>query len=121
MGTEVYRIYNDDIGKQVATIYYDRGTKHYSSEVLVKESSPILFARCDGGIHWGECPNPPEWCIENWLKGRVIPENRMMLKEVLLAHGIHKYDWRVLIKLNHGRTVSDPFSVEVEEFEGVEG
>lgn len=37
-----------------------------------------------------------------------------MLKEILEKNNIYKYDWRVLIKLNKGRTVSDNYRVEVE-------
>ena len=40
-----------------------------------------------------------------------------MLKEILHANNIYKYDWRVLIKLNHGKSVCDPYRVEVEEIE----
>lgn len=112
---EVYKIYDDDIGKHVATIFYNQTTKQYSSEVIIKKNSPLLFARFDRGIFFGECPHPPQECLEFWLKDRVIPENRQMLKEILLANGIYEYDWRVLIKLNHGRSVCDPYSVKVEE------
>lgn len=114
---EVYKIVSDLTGRHVATISYNQRTKEYIPEILVKEESPLLFARCEGGIHLGECPNPTQECMEFWLKDRVIPENRQGLKEILLANGIHEYDWRVLIKLNHGRSVCDYYSVEVEEID----
>lgn len=118
---EVYKIFEDTIQKQVATIYYNRETKQYSSEVLIKKYAPLPFTRFKYGAFPGECPHPPAWCLENWLKDRVIPENRMMLKEILHTNGIYEYDWRVLIKLNHGRSVCDTVSVEVEEVETVDG
>lgn len=114
---EVYKIYDDDIDKHVATIYYNQTTKLYNCELIIPDKTPLLFARCDGGIHPGECPNPPQECIDFWLRDRVIPENRQMLKEILHANNIYKYDWRVLIKLNHGKSVCDPYRVEVEEIE----
>ena len=117
-------ICNVDLGKKVDLTVIEGEktqicglTKEYIPEILVKEESPLLFARCEGGIHLGECPNPPQECMEFWLKDRVIPENRQGLKEILLANGIHEYDWRVLIKLNHGRSVCDYYSVEVEEID----
>lgn len=114
---EVYRIYNDNNGNHVATIYYNQRTGLYDSKVLIKEESPILFARCEGGVHWGEMEHPPQECIEFWLKDRVIPENRQGLKEALAHYGIYEYNWRAMIKLNHGRSVSDYYSVEVEEID----
>lgn len=114
---EVYKIYNDNNGNHVATIYYNQRTNLYDSEVLIKNESPILFAKCEYGVHWGEMPHPPQECIENWLKDRVIPENRQNIKELLERYGLYEYDWRVLIKLNHGRSVTDYYSVEVEEID----
>lgn len=43
------------------------------------------------------------------------PENRDMLKEILQANRIYEYDWRVLIRLNHGRVTDDDYSVEAVE------
>lgn len=83
---EVYKIYGDDIDKHVATIYYNQTTKLYSCELIIPDKTPLLFARCESGIHPGECLNPPQECIDFWLRDRVIPENRQMLKEILHAN-----------------------------------
>lgn len=113
---EIYKIYSDDIGKHVATITYDNKTRQFTSELLDKENSPILFGKfINDKFIFGAEPNPKSEYLEIWLKDRVVPENRDMLKETLASMGIYEYNWRELIKLNHGRSVTDWFSVEVEE------
>ncbi len=114
---EVYNIFNDNTHNHVATIIYDRETKEYTSELIIGDEAPILWAELNKGIHWGKCTNPEPKYMEAWLKDRVIPENRDMLKDILIKNGVYEYNWRELIKLNHGRTVSDYYSVDVEERE----
>lgn len=117
---EVYKVYDDDKNEHVANLYYNQETKQYSSEITSENNTMILFAKLDHGIIWRGDPHPEGIYIENWLKSRVIPENRQMLKEILLANGIHEYDWRVLIKLNHGKSVCDSFRVEVTKVTSLE-
>ena len=109
---EAYRIYNELTEELVAKIYYDEARHRYSAELLVEGwHVPVMFMRLDGTFN----RNPTSEAIENFLKSRVLPENRDGLKEILLARGICKYSWQELIKLNKGRTNRDKFRVEVVE------
>ena len=111
-----YRVYNDYTNKHVLDIYYNGS--EYSVELVEKTGLPILV----NSIDWENArviqagrPNPKSVFIQNWLEDRVIPPNRDMLKEILLANQIYEYDWRVLIRLNHGKCTDDPFRVEAVE------
>ena len=109
-------MYNGLNGKHVCNFYENNGV--YTAELFEKEHIPTLFSTWDaenGRFIVGAEPNPDSIYILHWLEDRVLPPNRQGLKEVLAAHGIYEYDWRVLIRLNHGRTVEDCYSVEVEE------
>lgn len=53
--------------------------------------------------------------LEFYLSQRVIPPNRDLLKETLMAEGIYEYDWRVLIRYNNGRVIDDHNWLEFEE------
>lgn len=105
-----YVIYNDDTNDLIANIYVsDSG--EYSTELLSKSKDiPVLF----GWPIPGSRPNPESKYILAFLQSRVIPPNRDMLKSILEANHIYEYDWRVLIRLNQGRTVEDHFRVEAE-------
>lgn len=110
-----YQIYDDITNEHVANIYYDEHTDKYRAELLVKENSPYLFntfIQEEGRFGIGERPNPNSKYILYFLQDRVIPENRDMLKEILEANGLYEYDWRVLIRINHGRVTDDDFRVE---------
>lgn len=117
MVREIYTIYNDETNNRVAEIYYDISSKEFTSKLLIAEEAPFIFSNfsetIEGGIDVGGCPNPESDVLEVWLKDRVIPENRDLIKETLRKVGIHEYNWREMIKLNLGKSVSDMFSVEV--------
>lgn len=113
-----YKIYNDNNGKHIANIYYEKNTDEYSGELLEKEMCPMIFCTYTPGMGrclYGTEPHPSSDRILNWLKDRVIPENRDMLKEILQANGLYEYDWRVLIRMNHGKCTDDDFRVEAIE------
>ncbi len=114
---EIYRIYNDDTKNKVAEIYYDVDTNTFTSELFIADEAPFLFSNFSTtspiGVDIGGCPHPKSEYLEFWLKDRVIPENRQMIKEILQKVGLHEYNWKEMIKLNHGRSVSDMYSVEV--------
>ena len=113
---EIYKIYNDKTSKHIASIIYNPQTNEYTSEVFPGYEEMMIFSKFNyGDIQWGAEPHPESKSLEFWLSDRVIPPNRDMLKETLARMGIYEYDWKVLIKLNHGRSVSDWYSVEVEE------
>lgn len=117
MVKEIYTIYNDDTNNRVAEIYYDIASGVYTSELFIADEAPFVFSNfsetAEGGIDVGGCPHPDSDVLEFWLKDRVIPENRDLIKETLRKVGIHEYNWREMIKLNLGKSVSDMFSVEV--------
>lgn len=107
-----YQLIADDTNELVANIYYDESANTYSAELKhIVWDLPPLF----GFPEVGSCPNPCSWAIENFLKSRVIPPNRDGLKYILQQNGIYEYDWKVLIKLNKGRSVDDGLRVEVVE------
>lgn len=114
---EIYTIYNDNTKNKVAIIFYDRDNDTFDSELLLAEEAPFLWScfssESETGMKIGGCPHPEPQYLEFWLKDRVIPENRQLLKETLQKVGLFEYNWREMIKLNHGRSVSDEFSVEV--------
>ena len=113
---EIYKIYNDIDNRHLANIIYNSQTSEFTSEVFPGYEELLIFSKFNfGAIQWGAEPHPESVYLENWLKDRVVPENRQMLKEILAKRGIYEYDWRVLIKLNKGKTVSDTYRVEVEE------
>lgn len=110
-----YQIYDDYTHLHVANIYYDSKTNEYRAELLTKINTPSIFNHyfdSEGRAIFGAEPNPESKYILNWLQDRVIPENRDMLDEILHANGLYEYDWRVLIRLNHGRSVDDEYRVE---------
>lgn len=114
----VYKVYNDNTHKHIFDIYYSPLTNEYSVELLEKTGLPILLCEIDfdtGRVIQAARPNPKSEYILNWLKDRVIPPNRDMLKEILEANGLYEYNWKELIKLNHGRCTDDYFSVEAVE------
>ena len=105
-----YQIWHDRTNEHIADLYYENGT--YRAK-LYKFSGgiPTLFGFPEAGTR----PDPPSECIEHFLEDRVIPPNRDMLKHILEQNGIYEYDWRVLIKLNKGRTTDDLYRIEVIE------
>lgn len=114
-----YKIYNDYTQKHIANIYYDSKTNRYRAELLEKNLCPSIFNTLEPGgarFIFGSRPNPDSELIITWLKERVIPENRQMLKKILEANGLYEYDWRVLIRLNHGKCTDDDFRVEAVEW-----
>lgn len=117
---EVYKIINDTIHKHVASIIYDSKTNKFTGKLIDTKNCPFVFDKPTDGfgkIIPGGNPHPDSICLLHWLEDRVIPPNRDMLKEMLIAHNLEKWDWREMIKLNKGRTTSDYFSVEVEILE----
>ena len=114
-------------------IHWDRDKNRYWCEILPEgkkypETIPYLFKyRLDGSydnfLKNFETGWEPPTCLSNldsdylefYLSERVIPPNRDLLKETLEASGIYEYDWRVLIRLNHGRVIDDENWVDIEE------
>lgn len=114
-------------------IHWDRDKNKYWCEILPEgrkysETIPYLFKyRLDGSydnfLKNFETGWEPPTCLSNldsdylefYLSERVIPPNRDLLKETLEAAGIYEYDWRVLIRLNHGRVIDDENWVDIEE------
>ena len=114
-------------------IHWDRDKNKYWCEILPEgkkypETIPYLFKyRLDGSydnfLKNFETGWEPPTCLSNldsdylefYLSERVIPPNRDLLKETLEAAGIYEYDWRVLIRLNHGRVIDDENWVDIDE------
>ena len=110
-----FEVYNDYTSKHIFDIYEDENTKEFSVRIIEKTGLPTLLCIIDwenAKVIQAARPNPDSECILAWLQDRVIPENRDYLKEILLANGLTEYNWRELIKLNHGRTTDDTFRVE---------
>lgn len=134
-----YQIYGTRYNKEPihsCNIHWNRDKNRYWFEILpdgrkYTETVPYLFKyrlASDNEefmkIIRGESEDwqPPEDLrpldsdfLEYYLSDRVIPPNRDLLKQTLEAAGIYEYDWRVLIRLNHGRTIEDDNWVEVVE------
>lgn len=109
-----YKIYDDTTKDLLAIIRYDG--KQYTSEMVKHPCKMMLFASLTNkGVIWEGDPNPVSEVLENFLSDRVLPPNRMFIEKSLAEVGLYRYDWKEMIKLNHGRTVSDPYSVEVIE------
>lgn len=116
-------------------IHWDRDKNKYWCEILsdgkkYPDSIPYHFKyRLDGSYEnflnnlktgWtppDDLSNLDSEILEWWLSERVIPPNRDLLKETLEAAGIYEYDWRVLIRLNQGKTIDDDYWVEVSELD----
>lgn len=99
-----------DKNNHIADIYYDN--KVYRAKILDRQALlPVLFGFPDNG----STENPQSIHIENFLKLRVIPQNRDYLKEILAQNNMYEYDWKELIKLNKGMTTDDPYRIEVIE------
>lgn len=112
-----YKIYHYPTGRYLANIYYDAQSDTYSAEIVDYDFNlyPSIFWKVAEGfksVDQKGRPNPDSECILNFLKDRVIPENRDNIKQLLEDAGLYEYDWHELIKLNHGKTVDDEFSVE---------
>lgn len=105
-----YEIWDDRTNEHIADIYYK--DNNYTAK-LNKFTGylPVLFGFPIAGTN----TNPTSDAIENFLKDRVIPSNRDMLKEILHQNNIYEYDWKELIKLNKGKTTDDFFRIEVIE------
>lgn len=119
-----YKIFEDRTGKHVANIYYNASTKEYSGKIVdMNARLPYIFniyydekaKKVLPQIRMGGDPHPDSDVILFFLKDRVIPENRDMLKQILINSGVYEYDWRVLIRLNNGRSGDDSFSVQATE------
>lgn len=100
-----YKIYNTITNNHVATISYNQRLSLYDSEVLIKEESPLIFAKCDHGVQRGEINKPSQECMEFWLKGRVPQDNRT------------RYDWYSFLKVSDGSSEYDDYIIKVEEIE----
>lgn len=112
-----YQIY-DDTNELLAEIYCNNGK--YTSKIIKHPSRLMLFASIEAGktrVTFEGDPNPSSSALEGFLSDRVLPEGRMYLKEEMERHGLYTYDWRELIKLNKGKTVSDDLYIEVIEDE----
>ena len=125
-----FKIYLEDLEVcriNLAETYFD---KEATLEVFDKESLPIEL-----GLQVKK-----ETCntknLIGFLKGRVLPYNRMFLGEDLAPYGIGANDWLAKLKLNKGRACEDEYWIEVEkkhinlghpeeqgieEYEGMEG
>lgn len=113
----LYKIFYYPTNRHLANIYYDKDLDKYEAEIVDYDfdNYPSIFWKVsDGFTHINQKgkPHPESQYILNFLRDRVIPENRDNIKELLLQNGLYEYDWRELIKLNHGKTVDDEFSVE---------
>lgn len=117
MKYKAYTIVNDLEGElEVADLYYDTESREYSYDLKVPEGDtrlPFMFG-CRA-LNGKEIMHPDSEMLEYWLSDRVLPPNRMFLQEALEANGLYEYDWRKMIKLNKGKTVSDYFSVIVHD------
>lgn len=110
-----YQIYSKD-DELLAEIYCN--TNVYTSKIIKHPSHLVLFASIEPGctrVKFEGDPNPSSKALENFLADRVLPQNRMFLKEEMERNGIYHYDWRELIKLNKGKTVQDDLYIEVIE------
>ena len=106
-----YKVYNDLNGIHVANIIYNKDTDKYMAVCLNNccGMPPVgLFGFFEDNL----AIQLRDIAVRGFLEDRVVPPNRDMLKETLESMGIYEYDWRVLIRLNHGRSVDDDFSVE---------
>lgn len=127
-----YKVFGKDYdtGEDIhsCNIYWDRDRNYYWCKILesgnnhpyaipsmikLRAVTPKVF---DGNWTGKEdLSNLDSDFLEFYLSQRVIPPNRDLLKETLMAEGIYEYDWRVLIRYNNGRVIDDHNWLEFEE------
>lgn len=104
----VFHICNESTKQEVCRINYEETLKDKKAELVETSDSGNI------PIELKICTKTTEALI-TFLKGRVLPPNRMYLSDDLAPLNIQTTDWIELIKLNKGRVHGDDWYIEVEK------
>lgn len=51
--------------------------------------------------------------VEEWLKTRIVPKNRIGIADILKRLSLKKYSKRDIFELTHGSAITDPFWIAI--------
>ena len=111
-----FMIIDDTTNKIVGIIHYKVNLINETAtiDIIDKDNLP-------GIIKWFLTKSTsPDKLLIHFIKDRVNPSNRMFLDEEMHKLGIEPRDWMARMKLNHGRSLCDHYSVEWEEVDDLE-